>query len=46
LVRILIVPATMRLFGDFNWWAPAFLGGARPQTPPPDSPPSGRERVS
>jgi RND superfamily putative drug exporter len=23
LVRVLIVPATMRLFGDFNWWAPA-----------------------
>jgi RND superfamily putative drug exporter len=31
LVRVLIVPATMRLFGDFNWWAPAFLGGTRPQ---------------
>lgn len=30
LVRVLIVPATMRLFGDFNWWAPAFLGGTRP----------------
>jgi RND superfamily putative drug exporter len=30
LVRVLIVPATMRLFGDFNWWAPAFLGGKRP----------------
>lgn len=30
LVRVLIVPATMRLFGDFNWWAPGFLGGARP----------------
>jgi RND superfamily putative drug exporter len=29
LVRVLIVPATMRLFGDFNWWAPAFLGGIR-----------------
>ncbi len=25
LVRVLIVPATMRLFGDINWWAPAFL---------------------
>ncbi len=23
LVRILLVPATMRLFGDLNWWAPA-----------------------
>lgn len=25
LVRLLIVPATMRLFGDLNWWAPAPL---------------------
>ena len=25
LVRVLIVPATMRLFGDFNWWSPRFL---------------------
>jgi RND superfamily putative drug exporter len=25
LVRVLIVPATMRLFGDLNWWAPRFL---------------------
>jgi RND superfamily putative drug exporter len=32
LVRVLIVPATMRLFGDFNWWAPRFLGGqSRPR---------------
>ena len=23
LVRVLIVPATMRLFGNLNWWAPA-----------------------
>jgi RND superfamily putative drug exporter len=30
LVRILIVPATMRLFGDLNWWAPSFLGGKQP----------------
>jgi uncharacterized membrane protein YdfJ with MMPL/SSD domain len=22
LVRILLVPATMRLFGHLNWWAP------------------------
>jgi RND superfamily putative drug exporter len=22
LVRVLLVPATMRLFGDINWWAP------------------------
>jgi RND superfamily putative drug exporter len=25
LVRVLIVPATMRLFGDANWWAPRAL---------------------
>ena len=25
LVRILVVPATMRLFGDLNWWAPRWL---------------------
>jgi RND superfamily putative drug exporter len=25
LIRVLIVPATMRLFGDLNWWAPAPL---------------------
>ncbi len=25
LVRLLIVPATMRLFGDLNWWAPKWL---------------------
>jgi RND superfamily putative drug exporter len=31
LVRTLIVPATMRLFGDFNWWAPAFLRGKPPR---------------
>ena len=24
-VRLLIVPATMRLFGDLNWWRPAIL---------------------
>ncbi|HYD49725.1 MAG TPA: MMPL family transporter [Terriglobales bacterium] len=36
LVRVLIVPATMRLFGDFNWWAPKFLGGVRPRIPKDD----------
>lgn len=33
LIRVLIVPATMRLFGDFNWWAPAWLGGVKPAVP-------------
>ncbi|MGH3727944.1 MAG: MMPL family transporter [Micromonosporaceae bacterium] len=27
LVRLLLVPATMRLMGRFNWWAPPFLRG-------------------
>ena len=25
IVRILVVPATMRLLGEWNWWAPAFM---------------------
>jgi uncharacterized membrane protein YdfJ with MMPL/SSD domain len=25
LVRLLLVPATMRLLGQYNWWAPRFL---------------------
>jgi RND superfamily putative drug exporter len=25
IVRALLVPATMRLLGEWNWWAPAFL---------------------
>jgi len=33
LVRVLIVPATMRLFGDLNWWAPQWLGGTRADHP-------------
>jgi len=24
-VRVLIVPATMRLLGDLNWWCPAVV---------------------
>lgn len=27
LVRVLLVPSTMRLFGDLNWWAPRWLAG-------------------
>jgi RND superfamily putative drug exporter len=26
IIRVLLVPATMRLLGNLNWWAPAFLG--------------------
>jgi RND superfamily putative drug exporter len=25
IVRVLLVPATMRLLGDWNWWAPSFM---------------------
>ncbi len=28
-VRVLMVPATMRLFGDLNWWAPKWMLGLR-----------------
>ena len=31
-VRILLVPATMRLLGRANWWAPARCGGCTPAT--------------
>ena len=30
-VRALVVPATMRLMGNLNWWAPAFLVGKSDQ---------------
>jgi RND superfamily putative drug exporter len=26
IVRVLLVPATMRLMGRWNWWAPGILG--------------------
>jgi RND superfamily putative drug exporter len=29
IVRVLIVPAVMRLLGDFNWWAPSPLRALR-----------------
>lgn len=38
LVRALIVPATMRLLGRANWWAPSFLG-RRNSLMPADAPP-------
>lgn len=31
LVRTLLVPATMRLFGNLNWWSP--IGQAKPKAP-------------
>ncbi len=35
LVRGLLVPATMRLLGDLNWWWPAWLGRFLPGTARP-----------
>ena len=39
LVRALIVPATMRLLGRANWWAPRFMA-RRAQAPNPEPNPS------
>jgi RND superfamily putative drug exporter len=33
IVRALLVPATMRLLGDWNWWAPGFARPAAPARP-------------
>ncbi|MSQ15565.1 MAG: MMPL family transporter [Dehalococcoidia bacterium] len=34
IVRALLVPATMQLLGDLNWWAPTFLKrGSHPKKP-------------
>ncbi|HEY4670048.1 MAG TPA: MMPL family transporter, partial [Tepidiformaceae bacterium] len=30
-VRLILVPATMRLMGDWNWWLPAWLDRALPR---------------
>jgi RND superfamily putative drug exporter len=46
LVRSLLVPATMRLFGDANWWAPRWVHSLRralglenqPEPPPTSTP--------
>ena len=29
IVRALVVPATMRLMGKWNWWSPVWLGGSK-----------------
>ncbi len=31
IVRILLVPATMRLVGSVNWWLPSFLDACLPK---------------
>ncbi|MDB4935234.1 MAG: Integral rane protein [Labilithrix sp.] len=35
LVRALLVPATMRLLGHLNWWAPSWMRAAPPGAPRP-----------
>jgi uncharacterized membrane protein YdfJ with MMPL/SSD domain len=40
LVRLVIVPAAMRLLGNWNWWLPGAAGvSARPRTPEPERAP-------
>jgi trehalose monomycolate/heme transporter len=49
-IRVLLVPATMRLPGRANWWAPRPLGrlygkfGIREETPGPAPVPAGVDR--
>ncbi len=31
--RRLLVPATMRLMGEWNWWRPSWPGRSRPRSP-------------
>ncbi len=56
IIRVLLVPATMRLMGRWNWWAPGFLGpprrsarlqprGKRSAGPGPAGPDAGSRRV-
>ena len=33
IVRALVVPATMRLMGEWNWWSPSWLGGENEPSP-------------
>lgn len=46
LIRCLLVPATMRVLGDWNWWLPRPLRGLLGTNPPstPDAP--GRRQVA
>jgi RND superfamily putative drug exporter len=31
IVRLVLVPATMQLMGNWNWWMPAWLGRVLPE---------------
>ncbi|GAA5057420.1 MMPL family transporter [Nocardia callitridis] len=39
ILRMVLVPATMRLCGDFSWWAPRFLRRTTASTETVESPP-------
>jgi len=39
IVRMLLVPATMELLGDRNWWLPSWLGRVLPTLDVEGSPP-------
>ena len=41
LIRILLVPATMRLMGQWNWWLPSWLDRRLPEIPLSESVPAG-----
>ena len=45
IVRIVLVPATMRLLGDWNWWIPGWLGRLLPEVTPERDAARARERV-
>jgi RND superfamily putative drug exporter len=48
IVRVVLVPATMQLMGDLNWWMPAWLSRFVPELregPPPDSASASRSAV-
>ena len=38
LIRMLLVPATMRMLGDLNWWAPRLPRWSRPRVLPMSTP--------
>ena len=46
LIRCLLVPATMRVLGDWNWWMPRFLRRVLGSNTPAVQPPSDHRHVA
>jgi uncharacterized membrane protein YdfJ with MMPL/SSD domain len=46
IVRSLVVPATMRLVGEWNWWLPSWLERVLPSSPFDESEPLPEEQYS